>query len=378
MADFDGSGFDAVDAFFGVSNSSSSSNITSRDADNHPPSSIPEAPQNALSRPFQSANRDATDHHHRKQRGGVGATAAAATTAWEQTMRSATTNVGLSSKRILQVGSAKKRRRKQGFGEDDDDEEEEGAPPHSDNEEEESGRTAVDNKGTTSKSSAAKVVSASVAALEKLNKKKMGKKERRLQQQQQQPQFDENDEQRDREESTTNNAPDGAETKVNKSSEGDESAQRSKRKRRKVRSRQKNIRKDHRDVKPAHLVPGQRHYQGRPLTEETRARLNLPTIVKSPFDASTEWTGGNGPDNHYDDDDKVCHSLERSNHLDAMPLAVDNNDHLHQQADVTSSRSAKDTHDATNKAPVLKGDQTNTKDGKSSRETRIQKKYKNL
>ena len=50
-----------------------------------------------------------------------------------------------------------------------------------------------------------------------------------------------------------------------------------KRKRKKVRSRQKNICKDHRDVKPVHLrVVGQgMNYRGRPLTQETRAKLNL-------------------------------------------------------------------------------------------------------
>jgi len=48
-------------------------------------------------------------------------------------------------------------------------------------------------------------------------------------------------------------------------------------KRRKVRSRQKNIYKDRRDrgEKPSHLVPGNKDYRGRPLTAETRAKLNL-------------------------------------------------------------------------------------------------------
>jgi len=51
-----------------------------------------------------------------------------------------------------------------------------------------------------------------------------------------------------------------------------------KRKRRKVRSRQKNIRKDNRAVneKPTHLIPGNRNYQGRPMTQATREKLGLP------------------------------------------------------------------------------------------------------
>ena len=51
-----------------------------------------------------------------------------------------------------------------------------------------------------------------------------------------------------------------------------------KKKRRKVRSRQKNIYKDTRPMekRPKHLIPGNRSYQGRPLTDETRTRLNFP------------------------------------------------------------------------------------------------------
>eukprot|EP00539_Tryblionella_compressa_P004348 CAMPEP_0178751524 /NCGR_PEP_ID=MMETSP0744-20121128/10572_1 /TAXON_ID=913974 /ORGANISM="Nitzschia punctata, Strain CCMP561" /LENGTH=368 /DNA_ID=CAMNT_0020405175 /DNA_START=201 /DNA_END=1308 /DNA_ORIENTATION=- len=53
------------------------------------------------------------------------------------------------------------------------------------------------------------------------------------------------------------------------------------RKRRKVRSRQKNIRKDNRAVneKPAYLIPGTPNYQGRPLTQATREKLSLPPPV---------------------------------------------------------------------------------------------------
>ena len=64
-----------------------------------------------------------------------------------------------------------------------------------------------------------------------------------------------------------------------------------KQKRRKVRSKQKNIRKDNRKTKPDHLIVGQKKYQGRPLTAETRARLHLPEpklrapyILQSPHD----------------------------------------------------------------------------------------------
>mmetsp|Transcript_8340 Transcript_8340/g.11903 ORF Transcript_8340/g.11903 Transcript_8340/m.11903 type:complete len:316 (-) Transcript_8340:88-1035(-) len=49
-------------------------------------------------------------------------------------------------------------------------------------------------------------------------------------------------------------------------------------KRKKVRSKQKNIRKDHRDPsqKPDHLIIGSKNYAGRPLTKETKDKLQLP------------------------------------------------------------------------------------------------------
>jgi hypothetical protein len=50
-----------------------------------------------------------------------------------------------------------------------------------------------------------------------------------------------------------------------------------KKRRKKVRSRQKNIRKDHRTEKPAHLqMHAAAEYRGRPLTPATRLVLNLP------------------------------------------------------------------------------------------------------
>lgn len=55
-------------------------------------------------------------------------------------------------------------------------------------------------------------------------------------------------------------------------------ATKAKRKKHKTRSRQKNICKDNRlaQHKPSHLILGRQGFHGRPLTAETRARLNLP------------------------------------------------------------------------------------------------------
>ena len=54
----------------------------------------------------------------------------------------------------------------------------------------------------------------------------------------------------------------------------DQSAK-NKRKRRKVRSKQKNIYKDKREHKPEHLIPGSKNYKGKPMTAETRKKLGL-------------------------------------------------------------------------------------------------------
>jgi hypothetical protein len=74
----------------------------------------------------------------------------------------------------------------------------------------------------------------------------------------------------------------------------DDGSKRNVKKRRKVRSKQKNIRKDTRSVqeKPKHLVPGRLIYEGRPMTAETRSKLSLPpsklkTHHQHHFDQST-------------------------------------------------------------------------------------------
>jgi hypothetical protein len=81
-----------------------------------------------------------------------------------------------------------------------------------------------------------------------------------------------------------------------------------KRKRRKkIRSRQKNIYKDTRDTKPDYLLPGNKNYQGRPLTEETRSKLHTGHPAKS---TNETWKS-----NWREQQDTI-----RS---DALPLAVD-------------------------------------------------------
>jgi hypothetical protein len=84
-----------------------------------------------------------------------------------------------------------------------------------------------------------------------------------------------------------------------------------KKKRKKIRSRQKNIRKDHRteNDKPSHLIVGSDAYCGRPMTKETRQKLGIQHTAKKSarvrvnndaFD-SGEWVGDNKPDDNTDD-----------------------------------------------------------------------------
>ena len=98
---------------------------------------------------------------------------------------------------------------------------------------------------------------------------------------------------------------------VNKDPQNEETA--TKKKRKKIRSRQKNIRKDHRaeNDKPSHLIVGTNEYCGRPMTKETRQKLGIQSTAKKSaksratsdaFD-SGEWVGDNQTDGTIDDDD---------------------------------------------------------------------------
>ncbi len=65
-------------------------------------------------------------------------------------------------------------------------------------------------------------------------------------------------------------------------------------KRKKIRSRQKNIRKDHREEndKPSYLIEGTNEYCGRPMTKETRQKLGIQsTAKKNDKTRGGEWVG---------------------------------------------------------------------------------------
>jgi hypothetical protein len=220
MAEFDDAGFSAVDNFFGDSPQDSE--------------------QTANIKTLQASAKS----QGKKKRQGLGSTKTLPTNNNEEL-----------SKRLLKVG-----RKRLGDGDDYEMEMEAEAKPlgdQSDDDEEETGRTGI----TPSKKPA---VSKSNTDLieEGEETKKLGKKERKRRKLEEEAAKTSND----AKEETT------AETHDDKDNSG------SKRKRRKIRSRQKNIRKDNRatEEKPKHLLPGKFNYQGRPLTEETRRKLNLP------------------------------------------------------------------------------------------------------
>lgn len=221
MAEFDSGGLSAVSAFFGVDK---------KDTE-------PKAPQQTSSL-----------HGAHRGRHGVGSS-----TTKHVKSTSADDTIG----RVLKVG---KRR----LPEEADEQLEEGAVSHdSDEEQEEEGRTAIAEKSI-------KVPVAAVAPVDtkqSKKKKKKGKKERQAEQQASQPNG----------EGTAAPVAEGKVEADNTQEPIEEDSQKAKRKRHKVRSRQKNIYKDKRltQHKPGHLIPGRAEFQGRPLTAETRAKLNL-------------------------------------------------------------------------------------------------------
>ncbi|KAL3945522.1 MAG: hypothetical protein SGBAC_000421 [Bacillariaceae sp.] len=181
------------------------------------------------------------------------------------------------SKRLLAVGTKRSRKNR-----DAADEEEEysndnrDAEEEDDDGEEDAGRTGISSK---EESVAKSKKSESLDEIPPSKKKKLGKKERQRLKEEADKQKEKAIHKQETGESTKNTNPEDVGEVTN--------AKKSKPKRRKVRSRQKNIRKDTRAMgeKPKELRVGASNYQGRPLTDETRAKLNLePSKIKtSPF-----------------------------------------------------------------------------------------------
>lgn len=233
MSEFEKGGFSAIETFFG-----GDTNIKN----------------------VHDTTKSSAGHHPKGKRRGVGSTA-----------HSTNTQNDL-SKKLLNVG-----RKRQRSGEEDDDNDndnERNDENHEDDEEEDAGRTSIASKFSGQATSKADIVTN-----ENNPKKKLGKKERNKQnQEQKEPQ-----EISSKDEHKPNHDANDKLAEGEPSSSKAENAQK-KHKRRKIRSKQKNIRKDNREKKPEHLVVGRKHYHGRPLTAETRAKLNLPSPkARTPF-----------------------------------------------------------------------------------------------
>mmetsp|Transcript_2917 Transcript_2917/g.8301 ORF Transcript_2917/g.8301 Transcript_2917/m.8301 type:complete len:291 (-) Transcript_2917:46-918(-) len=225
MSEFDTGGFSAIDRFFG------------EDAKNKNATSGKESSKIA--------------HHHIpkvNKRQGVGSVVP---------VKEAPTDL---TKKLLKVGRKRGRTEEE---DDDGDDKDAGKEVH--DEDEEAGRTSIVSRETAPR--------AEVEVETKL-KKKPGKKERKKRQEEEQASEVVKEDQKG------NDSQVGEDTKEIMIADDEPSPTGEivpkKHKRRKIRSKQKNIRKDNRETKPDHLVVGRKRYQGRPLTAETRAKLNLP------------------------------------------------------------------------------------------------------
>lgn len=220
MAEFVSGGLSAVSAFFGVD-----------DGMKH------DEPQHHAS---------SSRHHPHASRGrhGVGSYQ-------RQVKSSETSDTAIS--RVLKVG----KRKRQDNSDDDEIALHEEVEP-----EEEEGRTALaSEKPTTASTETIKVE-------KQKKKKKVGKKERQAQA---------SDNEVKHKETGSDDDANAIEAGNNANDTNEEQTKKSKHKRRKKRSRQKNIYKDKRlaQHKPSHLILGRTEFHGRPLTAETRTKLNL-------------------------------------------------------------------------------------------------------
>ena len=231
---------------------------------------FPDANKTATQATASNNNRNvATTGGSRK---GVGASAV------ESNVSAGTSDI--INKRVLQIGSKKRKM----LAQEEDDEEDQHSVERSfddkkkpsftminhasddEDDEEDLGRTSIDKESRRSINPPS-VEQHSLPEAGKKKKKKLGKKEREAEKKESFEEVVTSD--------TTPEKPVKKEILCGTNEVEDEMQKTKKRKRPKVRSKQKNIRKDTRVNKPAHLIPGNGDYRGRPITAETRKRLNM-------------------------------------------------------------------------------------------------------
>lgn len=178
-------------------------------------------------------------------------------------------------KQILGVG-----RKNRGRGRQHEDDDEASAGDDSDSDDNEEGRTVAVKQAKPKED--AEDAALRKAPRKKRKKKKKGGQEHQMQEVATSDRASGKEEGESRpskaDEETKAKIEDGPIKRNEMETANDVAPQETARKRRKVRSRQKNIRKDHRSdaEKPAHLLLGGEAYAGRSMTRETRQRLNLP------------------------------------------------------------------------------------------------------
>ena len=262
-AEFDSSGFSAVDKFFG-------DDAVNKDDQEKSKTSFPSSA--------------AGNHSRGKRRGGVGATT---------TGQSSNRSSDVLGQQVLKVG--RKRFRSGDHQGDDENGEDRYDNRHAldddldDEDGLDTGRTGIVKKSAPKKSKLATTDASHLQPPVTTNKKrKLGKRERSRVQQQQQQQQQQNQDLSQKGVATevaptsTNTVGDPFVVNITTDTTANTNKNPTKRKRRKVRSKQKNIRKDTRALneRPAHLIPGTSNYQGRPLTQATREKLHLPPSGK--------------------------------------------------------------------------------------------------
>lgn len=135
----------------------------------------------------------------------------------------------------------------------------------------------------------------------------------------------------------------------------------SKRKKPKVRSRQKNIKKDNRpsNEKPDHLRVGSKHYAGRPMTKETRQFLALPE--------SRTVSRAKNKHQRFDEVEK--------NNFDEGGLAIDD---LLAESPVAEKEETTDSGELVNKGTNMKESEEPPKKRRKGEKKKKKSKFKNL
>ena len=243
MTEFNTSGFDVVDKFFGTTDDA---DVDGGGAD------------------VKHGGGLKNNHNNNRSRGGVGHSKTSSQSAADKKNEALRTT-------LLKVG--RKKRSAHGTIDDDDDDN----VHHQDDPDEDLGRTAIASDRPVNNE-------------DKKGKKKLGKKERmklmKVNEQHKNGMTKDTTSQPEINQDENKHQLEGQDDVKGEQQEQNiqqQQAQQKKKKRRKVRSRQKNIYKDNRSMeeKPSHLVPGSRDYSGRPMTHATRKRLNLPENPQS-------------------------------------------------------------------------------------------------